>query len=123
MAQGFSQVHGEDYGEIYAPVAGMQTLRVFWATCAHFGLTIRQVDVSTAFFPFSAGGEGVYEAIQGLRPGLASDITELFKAVCGLKQGSRAWKKLLTSKLEAGGWVKSDADLSLYLQHDDDGDD
>ena len=41
VAQGFSQVHGQDYGETYAPVAAMQTLRVFWATCAHFGLTIR----------------------------------------------------------------------------------
>ena len=33
----------------YAPVTAMQTLRVFWATCAHFGLKIRQLDLSKAF--------------------------------------------------------------------------
>ena len=49
VVQGFSQVHGEDYAETYAPVAAMQTLRVFWAACAHFGLIIRQSDVSIAF--------------------------------------------------------------------------
>ena len=40
VAQGFFQVHGEDYGETYA---AMQTLRMLWSTCVHFGLTFRQL--------------------------------------------------------------------------------
>ena len=120
VAQGFSQVQGQDYSETYAPVAAMQTLRVFWSTCAHFGLTIRQLDVSTAFL-HAPLEEAVYmRQLRGLRSGSAADIWELFKAVYGLKQAPRAWNKLLSSKLIAAGWVQSDADPSLYLQYNSD---
>ena len=117
VAQGFSQVHGQDYGETYAPVAAMQTLRVFWATCAHFGLTIRQLDVSTAFLHAPLDEKVYMKQLKGLRTGSAREIWELFKAVYGLKQAPRAWNKLLSSKLLAAGWVQSDADPSLYLQY------
>ena len=42
-------MHGLDYVDEYAPVAAMQAIRVFWSTCMHSGLTICQLDVSTAF--------------------------------------------------------------------------
>ena len=44
VAQGFPQVFGEDYGENYAPVVAMQASRVFWSTCAHFGLSCLNVN-------------------------------------------------------------------------------
>ena len=50
-----------------------------------------------------------------LRSNSAHDIWELLKAVHALKEAPRAWNKLLASKLEAAGWVQSDADPSLYL--------
>ena len=34
VPQGFLQVHSEDYGETYAPVAAMQTLRFLGGVCA-----------------------------------------------------------------------------------------
>ena len=96
-------MYGQDYSETYAHVAAMQTLRVFWSTCAHFGLTIRQLDVSTAFL-HALLEETVYmKQLHGLRNGSAAEIWELFKAVYGLKQAPRAWNKLLSSKLIAAG--------------------
>ena len=94
--------------------------RFFWATCAHFGLTIRQLDVSTAFLHAPFDEKVHMKQPKGLRTGSAREIWELFKAVYGLKQAPRAWNKLLSSKLLAAGWVQSDADPSLHLQYNAD---
>ena len=52
------------YGGNYATVAALQTLRVFWAAYAHFGLTICQLQVSSAFL-YALLEEKVYrEAIE-----------------------------------------------------------
>ncbi|OWY90380.1 reverse transcriptase, partial [Phytophthora megakarya] len=40
---------GVDYHETYSPVAGLSTLRVFFAVCNHLGYFIKQFDVETAF--------------------------------------------------------------------------
>ena len=76
---------------------------MFWATCAHFGLTIRQLDVCAAFV-HAPLEENVYmKQRKGLRTGLASEVWELFKAVYGLRQALMACNKLLSFKLFAAG--------------------
>src|ERR1700722_18658096 len=50
VACGYSQAPGIDYGEVYAPVAGVTSLRVILALAAHLGLFLCQIDVKTAFF-------------------------------------------------------------------------
>ena len=74
VAQGFPQVHGEEYGETYTPVAAMQTLRVSWVTCMHFGLTILQLDVTTAFLHAPLEEKVYMKQLKGLRTGSARDI-------------------------------------------------
>ena len=59
--------------------------------------------------------------LHGLRTGSARDICKLFNALYGLTQAPRARNKLFASKLEAAGWVQSDADPSFYLQYNDSG--
>ena len=49
VAQGFFQVFGEDYDQTYSPVAKFTLIRTVLAISAQLRLTVRQIDVDTAF--------------------------------------------------------------------------
>ena len=49
VARGFTQVEGIDYLETYSPVAKMSTIRTILTIAAVRSMTIRQLDVKTAF--------------------------------------------------------------------------
>lgn len=49
VAKGYNQQHGVDYTETFAPVARMSSVRMVAALAAQYGLTIHQLDVTTAF--------------------------------------------------------------------------
>jgi hypothetical protein len=49
VARGFSQRHGEDYDETYAPVVKKRVLQILKVIAQHRGLLVRQLDVKTAF--------------------------------------------------------------------------
>ena len=48
VAQGWNQVHGRDCGGTYAPVCGLQSIRMVPAIAAELNLDVRQIDVKTA---------------------------------------------------------------------------
>ncbi|GJY79929.1 gag-pol polyprotein [Tanacetum coccineum] len=47
--KGYSQQEGIDFEESFAPVAGLEVVRMFVAYAAHKNFTISQMDVKTAF--------------------------------------------------------------------------
>jgi hypothetical protein len=49
IAQGYSQVEGQNFGETYAPVAHLEDTRILLAFAASKGLKIYQMDVKNAF--------------------------------------------------------------------------
>jgi hypothetical protein len=49
VAQGFSQVEGTDFGETYAPVARLESLRIVLAYATHPNFKLQQMDVKIAF--------------------------------------------------------------------------
>ena len=49
MAQGYPQMEGVDNDEIFAPVAHMESIRVFPALACHLKFKLYQMDVKTAF--------------------------------------------------------------------------
>jgi hypothetical protein len=49
VAKGFSQKHGVDYNETFAPVAKLKSLRMLFAISAVNGLKLHRMDVNTAF--------------------------------------------------------------------------
>ncbi|GKB43854.1 retrovirus-related pol polyprotein from transposon TNT 1-94 [Tanacetum coccineum] len=49
VAQGFKQEEGIDYDEVFAPVAGIEAIRLFLAFASYMGFTVYQVDVKSAF--------------------------------------------------------------------------
>jgi len=48
-AKGFEQREGYDYGEIFSPVARMETVRLIIALAAQRHWKIHQMDVKSAF--------------------------------------------------------------------------
>ena len=49
VAQGYTQVEGLDFGETYAPVAGLEVIRILLAyACAH-NIKLYQMNVKSAF--------------------------------------------------------------------------
>ncbi|KAJ9544955.1 hypothetical protein OSB04_024662 [Centaurea solstitialis] len=49
VAQGYCQEEGIDYEETFAPVARLETIRIFLAYAAHRGFKVYQMDVKSAF--------------------------------------------------------------------------
>ena len=49
VAQGYSQVEGIDYGETFAPVARLESIRMLLAFASHHNFKLQQMDVKSAF--------------------------------------------------------------------------
>ncbi|GKC96448.1 ribonuclease H-like domain-containing protein [Tanacetum coccineum] len=48
-AQGYTQEEGIDYDEVFAPVAKIEAIRLFFAYASFMGLILYQMDVKSAF--------------------------------------------------------------------------
>lgn len=49
VAQGFSQIPGQDYSETFSPVMRLDTLRILCAIQTIFGLQVNQMDIKGAY--------------------------------------------------------------------------
>ena len=49
VAQGYRQEEGIDYDEVFAPVARIESIRLFLAYASYMGFTVYQMDVKSAF--------------------------------------------------------------------------
>ena len=92
VVQGFTQIEGLDFGETYAPVARLESIRILLAYAAHHDFKLYQMDVKSVFLngPLS---ELVYvEQPPGFEdPKYPNHVYKLNKALYGLKQAPRAW--------------------------------
>src|SRR5436190_12165342 len=73
VARGFSQVHGQDYTETFAPTVQMDTLRLFLATVAAEDLECAQFDIKNAFTEAHLK-EKIYTRLEPLNQGRASQM-------------------------------------------------
>ncbi|KAK1677510.1 hypothetical protein QYE76_038358 [Lolium multiflorum] len=92
VAQGFSQVEGIDFGETYAPVARLESIRILLAYASHHNFKLQQMDVKSAFL-----NGPLHEEVYVKQPPGFEDLNfpnlvyKLDKALNGLKQAPRAW--------------------------------
>nr|GEV99579.1 retrovirus-related Pol polyprotein from transposon TNT 1-94 [Tanacetum cinerariifolium] len=94
---GYSQQEGINYDETFAPVARIESIRLFLAYAAHKDFTVFQMDVKTAFL----NGILKEEVYVGQPPGFVrkqypDHVYALNKALYGLKQAPRAWYDVLS---------------------------
>nr|GEW59987.1 hypothetical protein [Tanacetum cinerariifolium] len=117
VAIGYSQQEGIDYDEMFAPVAGIEDIRLFLAYAAHNNFTVFQMDLKTTFLNGIIKDEGYV----GQPPGFVSKqypyhVYALDKTLYGLKQAPRAWYDILSKFLIESGFQKGSIDTTLFIK-------
>ncbi|OWZ00175.1 Integrase, catalytic core protein, partial [Phytophthora megakarya] len=119
VAKGFSQKHGIDYDETFAPVAKFPSIGVLLSLVAKYNLTVHQMDVKTAILN-GLLDEDIYMAqpdgfIVSIRPDY---VCELKRSMYGLKQSPRMWNKTIDEFMLKMEFMKCESDHCIYLKRD-----
>ena len=90
VAKGYSQVHGLDYNETFAPVARMDSIRLVLAIVASKKWEAHHMDVKGSFLHGDLEEEIYMRQLEGYTED-SSLVCRLWKSLYGLKQSPRAW--------------------------------
>jgi hypothetical protein len=117
VAKGYSQQHGVDYDETYAPVMRIEHLRLALAYAALLGLSIHQVDVVTALLQATLQEVVHVDQPEGFMSSAHPNYTcRLRRSLYGLKQAPLAWNRTLDVHLRACGFTPSESDPCFYVK-------
>ena len=115
VAQAYSQKEGIDYEETFAPVARLESIRIFLAYAASKGFKLYQMDVKSAFINVYIEEEVYVRQPSGFEnPKHPDFVYKLNKALYGLKQALRAWYDRLKAFLLAKGFEMGCVDKTLF---------
>ena len=118
VVKGFSQVHGVDYTETYAPVAKTYSFRMIMAIAAARNLKILQLDVKAAFLYGTLEEEVYMQQPEGfVLPGQEGKVCRLIKSIYGLKQDSRVWNVKFNEFIISFGLKRTQCDSCIYYCH------
>jgi hypothetical protein len=120
VAKGYTQIHGIDYTETFAPVAKFASIRAILAIAAIEDLEIQQMDVKSAFLNGDLKEEVYIDQPEGYEVKIDTDNSQklackLRKTLYGLKQSPREWYSKIDTFLEKNGYLRSHADHSVYV--------
>lgn len=115
VAKGYTQKYGIDYGDTFAPVAKINTIRVLVSIAAAQDWPLKQFDVKNAFL----NGHLEEEVYMDPPPGIScgNKVCKLKKALYGLKQSPRAWFGRFSNFMKKAGYKQSDADHTLFVKN------
>jgi len=123
VAQGFSQIPGIHYTEIFASMAHMVAMQTVMVIAAAEDMELESVNVSTAFLNGEIDTKLYMRIPEGLKvegePGPGEDlkrwVLQLLKGLYGIKQGPHIWALKLHLVLMAIGFKQIDSDHSVYV--------
>ena len=114
---GYSQQHGIDFIEVFAPDACMDTVRMIVALAACKGWNIFQLDVKSAFLHGELREDVYIEQPKGyVKKGKEHNIYKLHKALYGLRQAPRAWFSRIESHFVKKGFQKCPNEQTLFIK-------
>src|SRR6266567_3638471 len=117
VAQGYSQKEGIDYGETFAPVARLESIRMLLAYAAHHDFILYQMDVKSAFLNGPLKELVYVKQPPGFEdPKFPDHVYKLDKALYGLKQAPRAWFEHLSELLRDRGFDIGQIDPTLFTK-------
>nr|GEY75829.1 retrovirus-related Pol polyprotein from transposon TNT 1-94 [Tanacetum cinerariifolium] len=122
VMRGYRQEEGIDFKESFAPVAGMEAIRIFLAYATHKSFSVFQMDVKTAFLHGSLKEDVHVCQPEGfINADHPSHVYKLKTALYGLKQAPRAWYDELSTFLLQNHFFKGTIDPTLFIRrfHDD----
>jgi hypothetical protein len=116
VAQGFSQVEDIDFGETFAPVARLESIRILLAYAYHHNFKLQQMDVKSAFINGPLNELVFVKQPLGFEnPKFPNHVYKLDKALYGLKQAPHAWYEHLKELLVYRGFeIWGDRSHSFY---------
>jgi hypothetical protein len=96
VGKGYTLVEGLDFGETYALVARLESIRILLAYATHHDFKLHQMDVKSAFLNGRLQEEVYVEEPPSFEdPNLPNHVYKLHKALYGLKKAPRAWYECL----------------------------
>jgi hypothetical protein len=117
VPKGYSQVEGLDFGETYAPVARLESIRILLAYATYHGFKVYQMDVKSTFLNGPIKEEVYVEKPLGFEDSeYPNHVYKLSKALYGLKQAPRAWYECLRDFLITNGFKVRKAGPTLFTK-------
>ncbi len=116
VSQGFSQKFGEEYDEVFAPVASSVTLRTLLTVAGHKKMIVKHYDVESAYLNGDLSHEIYMKQPEGYHQGPVNLVCKLNKSLYGLKQGANQWNRKLHEILTKCDFKQSKNDLCLYVR-------
>jgi hypothetical protein len=119
VAQDFSQVEGIDFREIFAPVAPLETIRIFLAFVASKVFKLYHIDVKSTFLNGIIQEEVFIRQPPGFEnPKYPNRVYKLSNTLYGLKQTPWAWYARLKTFLLEHGYMMWSVDKTIFtLNH------
>jgi len=115
VVKGYCQEEGIDYEETFAPVARLESVRIFLAYAAHKNFDVYQMDVKCAFLNGELEETVYIEQPAGfVNPKYPDHCYVLDKAVYGLKQAPRAWYETLTKFVKQSKFKQGSVDSTFF---------
>ncbi|GJU33626.1 putative ribonuclease H-like domain-containing protein [Tanacetum coccineum] len=117
--QGYTQEEGIDYDEVFAPVARIEAIRLFFAYASFMGFIVYQMDVKSAFL-YGTIEEEVYvcQPPSFEDPQFPDKVYKVEKALYGLHQAPRAWYETLSTYLLENRYRRGNIDKILFIKKD-----
>jgi len=117
VAKGFTQKHGVDYQETFAPVMKIKSLRIIIALSATTNTKrkLAQLDIKTAFLNASVSEDIYVQAPQGMNIG-RDNVLKLNKALYGIKQAPHEWNNNIDSFIISLGFKRCIKDTCVYVK-------
>ncbi|GJU78170.1 putative ribonuclease H-like domain-containing protein [Tanacetum coccineum] len=117
VAQGHRQEEGIYYDEFFAPVVGIEAIRLFLAYASFMDFTVYQIDVKSAFL-YGTIEEEVYvsQPLGFVDPEFPNKVYKVKKALYGLHQAPRAWYETLSTYLLENRFRRGTIDKTLCIK-------
>ena len=114
VAQGYSQ-HPGQYGETYAPVAKLASVRILLVWAAVNDLEIFQFDCKMAFLHAKLHHDLYAQPFPGFETSNSSKVLRILVALYGLRQSAFEFYILLMSLLLDLGMVRCEVDHGVFI--------
>jgi hypothetical protein len=110
VAQGFTQIPGQDFNHTFAPVARWDSIRHLLCLATINNWELRHIDIKSAYL----NGD-LEEEIYLRRPEITgAGFWRLLKALYGLKQSGRQWYQNINSTYQSLGMTRCGSDWSVH---------
>ncbi|KJZ78398.1 hypothetical protein HIM_02436 [Hirsutella minnesotensis 3608] len=113
VARGFTQKHGINYEETFAPTIRLDAMRIILALAARKGWKVYQMDAVAAFLAADLK-ERIFMKVPTELQQYFGKYVQILKSLYGLKQAARMWYLLISEYLKEIGFSPMTVDPTIF---------